>query len=353
MNIAKKLKKLGIEPIKPLNFSETYNIAKKIIELLSNAFPGYEIKNDEILRKMFKSKIYFANISSSLGKASYFYRNSVIYIDKRVNIEDLDEYVIHEIIHYLGENKDYKGKLTKIGICNFKEFEISGFAINEAAIQYITSKMLNKKEEIIDFFGMEIKTISKNYYPLLSILIKQIIHIIGEKSLLDGVIKSDNKFEEEINKYYGFEEYNQIQKKFDNILEIKQKLKTAIEEGNDIQKEQLIIKLKEKFLSTQRYLYMQYFNYYLEILDNINEIEKIKKDLEEYEGIIQLTEGIEEYNIYKEKFLNKLNRKSIDIYRKNTENNLAIINNNKILNFFKQIKNIFTKNKYKKETNKY
>ena len=352
MSITKELKKVGIEPIRPLNFNEIYKISKKIIELFNSAFPNYEIRNDEILRKMFKSKMYFADISSSLGRASYFYKNSVIYIDKQVDIENLDEYVIHEIIHYLEEVKDIKGNLTQIGICKFKEFEVTGFSMNEAAIQYVISKMLNRKEEKIEFFGLNVETISKNYYPLLTILIKQITHIIGEKTLLDCIMNIDNKIEEIINRYYGFEEYNHIQKKFDNILDIRQKLKVAIEQENNIMKEQLAKKLKENFLELQKYLYTKYFNYYLEIVDDIKQIETIKKELEEYKSLIQTEAGIEEYNKYQEKMIESLERKSMTIYRKNTKNSLVVIHNNKIFNFFRHIKNLFIKNKFKKEINK-
>ncbi len=353
MNITKELEKSGIEPVRQLDFNEIYKISRKIIELLKNSFPNYDIKEEEILKKMFQSKIYYANISQNIGKASYFYKNSVIYIDTQVDINNLDEYVIHEIMHYLQEEKDEKGKLIKIGICKFKEFGISGFAINEAAIQYIISKMLNIKKNDVSFFGIEVKTISKHYYPLLSVLIDQIVYIVGEEALLDGILKSNNNFENAINKYYGYEEYNHIQKKFDNLLDIRQKIKKSIEEKNNTGKEQLIIKLKKNFLETQKYLYTKYFNYYLEIIENIKDIDEIKKELNEYSKIIQTQEGLKEFYEYASNLIEIMDRKSINIYRKNTKNNLAVISNSRILKIIKYIKNFFIKNKYKNEENKF
>lgn len=349
MSIANQLLKIGIIPIRPFNFNEVYQIGKKIIELLNNAFPTYDIKNDDILRKIFRSKMYFAKISPNLGKASYFYKNSAIYIDEKVDINNLDEFVLHEIMHYLQEEKDEKGKLIKIGICTFKEFKIYGFAINEAAIQYVISKMLNRDEEIIDFFGIEIKTNNKYYYPLLSNLISQIVHIIGENTILDGIFKSNNNIENEINKYYGYEEYNQIQKKFDYLLDIRQKLKMAIEKKNNIEKEQISIKLKKSFLDTQKYLYTRYFDYYIELIDDISEVDKIKADLNAYSQLIQTDEGRQEYNEYVQNMMKRIDKKSILIYRKNSKNSIAVINNSKIQSILRFIKNIFIKDKLREE----
>ena len=70
--------------------------------------------------------------------------------------EELDEFAIHECIHYLQERKDKKNFLIRMGLCDYTEFKIYGLALNEAAVQLMASKIIGIKKEFVKYFGINL-----------------------------------------------------------------------------------------------------------------------------------------------------------------------------------------------------
>lgn len=225
MDTKKLLDTLGIVPVRSLNYEELGILSKEFAESMLYTFENLQLNYAEICRKIFNCKMYIARFDAKLGNANYIHKDGSIYIREGVNLTCQDGYILHEFIHYFQDIRESKGTLKKIGICDFEEFKVKGLALNEAAVQYVVAKMLDIDEEEINCYGIEIKTKSKDYYPLLCDLIEKIIYFIGEESLIDSVLFSTNQFRQQLTDYLGEDIYNSIQHNFDLILDIKQKMR--------------------------------------------------------------------------------------------------------------------------------
>lgn len=225
MDTKKLLDTLGIVPVRSLNYEEIGILSKEFADLMLSTFHNLQLNYSELCRKMFNCKMYIARFDKRLGNANYIHKDASIYIREGTNLTCNDKYILHELIHYFQDIREGKGTLKKIGICDFEEFKVKGLALNEAAVQYVVAKMLDIDEEEINCYGIEIKSKSKDYYPLLCDLIEKIIYFIGEEALIDSVLFSTNQFRQQLTNYLGEEVYNSIQHNFDLILDIKQKMR--------------------------------------------------------------------------------------------------------------------------------
>ena len=112
-----------------------------------------------------------------MAEANYFYKNSSIYFNEHISDEDLEEFAIHECIHYIQEVKDKKSNLVRMGLCNFDNLKIVGMGLNEAAVQYATSKVIGIEKDYVKYFGVSFRTASPSYYPLECNLIEQMAYL--------------------------------------------------------------------------------------------------------------------------------------------------------------------------------
>ena len=217
LNIEKKLKRLGIKETKEFTQEEKNIVANNVTVSLIMAFPVLKIEQENILNKIQNANMYYAKIDENLPKINYIYENHKIYFDESIDINKLTDSMIHEIIHYIQDIRKKKDKLDKIGLCNFNELSFHGLGINEGAVQYISAKTINSNYQTINKEGILLRTISPNYYPILTNLIEQIIFLLGEDELVKAVILNDNNFE---NTFFNtFEENAQsIINLFDEII---------------------------------------------------------------------------------------------------------------------------------------
>lgn len=107
----------------------------------------------------------------------------------------------------------------------------------------------------------------------------------------------------------------------------------------------VIEKIQKKYEDTQKIIYTSYFNNVLYMLEDLREIDEYKEKLINFEKEINLESVKKEYEIYKEKQLEKLNKRMVVISRRNSYNSLTVISSNKIFKIFKIIRNIFIKDK--------
>lgn len=337
MKIEKDLRKNGIEVIRELNVEEKKKIVKDFVEKLETIFPR-RLEKESIMRKMFSCNMYFSRFSFSICTANYFYKNQSIYIDINSKSLEIDEYIIHECIHYFQDNRE-SGKLNKIGLCTFSEFSVDGLALNEAMIQYITSKMLGKKSESYQFGNITVTTHSKDYYPLLCNLIEQLIYLMGEEELIDSTLFSNEKFQIHLRELCGENAFKNIAHSFDKILNF----------INNHDLKYLSIKQKEKleqyFEEAQDTILLTYFDGIFPLLETIEEVEEYREKLLQYKtkrGEVKEYDFYEKYIERKEK---EIEKKILKISRKNSVKTPLIIHTNKVLEVFRNIRNIFTKTK--------
>ncbi len=123
MNIEKKLKSNGIQVTEKIDTELILKITKNIANKIVSTFPNFNLNEDEIFSKLFSLNMYKAKMPESTLEASYCYENSSIYFNYNINNEDLEEFAIHECIHFLQEKKDKNNKIEKMGLSSFSKIK--------------------------------------------------------------------------------------------------------------------------------------------------------------------------------------------------------------------------------------
>lgn len=328
----RELKKLGIEVIEKVKDIDVVDIANQVSSKLIITFPKSNLDFMNIYTILLSTNMYYANIKENMSKANFYYKNSNIYFSKEIDIENIDEYLFHECIHKIQEHKNKKNKLTRMGICEINELSIKAMALNEAAIQYITTKCLENNEKIINIYDISFVTKS-NYYPILTSLISQIALLIGDNILVDSTINSNEDFKIEMIDEFGEKNYVLIERNFEEILNSKNEI---LNNGENV--EILSQKIKQMYLKTMNVIYTSYFDNLLCRINTEIEAEFAIQKLIYYNEFIKENSGYEDFLIYFDKMKLKFENKKNEI--KNSMA-LVVIKQNKILNIFKRLKKLF------------
>lgn len=328
----RELKKLGIEVIEKVKDIDIVDIANQVSSKLIITFPKSNLDFMNIYTILLSTNMYYANIKENMSKANFYYKNSNIYFSKEIDIENIDEYLFHECIHKIQEHKNKKNKLTRMGICEINELSIKAMALNEAAIQYITTKCLENNEKIINIYDISFVTKS-NYYPILTSLISQIALLIGDNILVDSTINSNEDFKIEMIDEFGEKNYVLIERNFEEILNSKNEI---LNNGENV--EILSQKIKQLYLKTMNVIYTSYFDNLLCRINTEIEAEFAIQKLIYYNEFIKENSGYEDFLIYFDKMKLKFENKKNEI--KNSMA-LVVIKQNKILNIFKRLKKLF------------
>ena len=153
-----------------------------------------------------------------MAEANYFYKNTSIYFNEHISNEDLEEFAIHECIHYIQEVKDKRNYLVRMGLCDYTEFKIYGLGLNEAAVQLMSSKINAIPKEYVKYFGISFETTSPSYYPLECCLVNQLAYITGEDVLFESTLKSNDNFKKVFSELTSPKTFMAIQNSIDDIL---------------------------------------------------------------------------------------------------------------------------------------
>lgn len=341
MDIAKKLQKLGIEEIRKLDNESIRIIAYNVTEAITKAFPVIYDEYNNILIKLLNCKMYVANIVKPISKVNYIYENNSIYFDKELNLNKINEVMIHECIHYLQDYRDTKGKLDKIGLCNFEDFTVYGLGLNEAAVQYMSAKCIKNEQETIEKYGVRLKTISPNYYPFLTNLAEQLVYLMGEEILVRGTLNKKEEFSNFLLNTFE-ENTKKIVSRFDEIVEINNSLNT----GNDTEKIKILQQgIANIYIETQNMIFSTYFDKICPRLTTIQEVDFYTDKAYYYKNImgvvIEKRFEINFYDTYIEKIDKKYNQRLIQISKEQSKNTLSIINSSWIGRLVKKITSYF------------
>lgn len=326
MNISKELEKIGIIPNVQLNIEERNNIARTVTDKLTSNINELADNYNELYMRIFNCEMFYAQVDSKFRGVFYYYKNNTIYIDK--NAQNIDEYLTHEIIHYLQNFSRISKESKRAGLCQFLEFKIFGLGINEAIVQYITAKAEGNKLHRISNEKITICTNSENYYKYMTSLAGQILFLIGEKEAIKSCISSTEDFETEL--YNTFEDNtDKILKGFDSILD---------ENNREDRDENKIVNI---YLQTQEIIYKTYFTNICRRLTTVKEVDTQVQKLEEYQDIVgrRLDVSIEEneFETFKKEMDSYFLKKYIEVNRKQSKNSLAVVYKNFIYNFFRKI----------------
>ena len=324
----------------PLRVEERNYIAKSVANMLSRNIGQLSEDYNEIYMRIFNCDMYFAKIAPKFKGVFYFYKNNTIYIDESRSITEIDDYLIHECLHYIQNFNNITKRDNRAGLCEFTELKIKGLGINEAIAQYITAKALGQKVHRVSNSKIAIYTNSEKYYKYMTSLAMQILYLIGEKEAIDSSINTNEEFETAL--YNAFEENtDKILKNFDAILD---------ENNSELRDENKIIQL---YMQTQQLIYTTYFNKVCKYLTTSKEVDKEVKKLEDYDKIMgTLVEDDTYYNNFwqfKQEISGKFFKKYLSINRERTRNSLVVVSNNPIYNLWRKIVNFINGNKEKQK----
>lgn len=321
MNIEKDLKRDGITVIKPLDTLSVTLIAKYVAEKLISALPFYGLNYSTLFIKVCNIPMFIADIPSSMGEASYFYKNSSIYFKKDLSIHEMKRYAVHEFIHAYQELKDKNNILYRLGLCDFTGVKVRGLALNEAAVQLISAKALNNDYETVKYYDIEFTTNTPSYYPIICNLVNQLGYITGENVLFDSTLNSNSKFVKSLVSLLGEKNFYRIESNLDKILHIEEKM---ISLSNKLEDEFLrasfiarastkigIYKssIKNIFFETQNLIISSYFDRALNNVYSLQEIEDYRKKLYHYRDLLGVTENYNFFNDYYINIMIKLDEK--------------------------------------------
>lgn len=310
MNIENDLKKDGITVIKPLDTLSVTLIAKFVSDKFMSFFPFSRFRYQDLFTKISRLGMYIADMPKGMSEANYFYKNSSIYFKDGLSMDEMKELTIHEFIHHFQEIKDQKGNLYRLGLCDFTGIKVHGMALNEAAVQLISSKILKKEPDTVKYYGIEFTTSTPSYYPLLCNLINQMAYIVGEVVLYDSTLYSNDRFKRAFIRATSENTFNQIEKNFDKILEAEEKIIRATSHlQEDELNEKEIAKVSTKisfykkviqdtFIETQNKIFTSYFDKSLNNLYSVQDIEDFRRKLYCYKDLLGTTENYTYFNDY-------------------------------------------------------
>ncbi len=354
MSIESDLRKDGIEVTEKLDTLKINSIARNVSIKLCDTFPEFNLNQNELFIKLSRLNMYKAKMPEGMAEANYFYKNTSIYFNEHIQDEDLEEFAIHECIHYLQEVKDKRNYLLRMGLCDYTEFKIYGLGLNEAAVQLMASKVNGIPKEYVKYFGISFETTSPSYYPLECCLVNQLAYIVGEDVLFESTLNSNDNFKEQFANLTSPKTFMAVQNAIDDILNSEEeiiKLNNKIAAIDDRNKKvdgmlEKIDELKSEisltFMRTQNLIISSYFDASFNSISNLEEVENYRRKLYNFKDCLGCMEGYTFFNDYYVNKMMELEKKYNSIENGEVETAIKVITKkeNIFVSIFKAIKRL-------------
>ena len=354
MSIESDLRKDGIRVVDILDTMSVNKIAHSIATKLCETFPELCFSENDLFAKLSQLNMYRASMPEGMAEANYFYKNTSIYFNEKIAFEDLEEFAIHECIHYIQEVKDKKNNLVRMGLCNFDNFKILGMGLNEAAVQYMTSKVIGIEKDYVKYFGISFRTISPSYYPLECNLIEQMAYITGDSILYDSTFTSNDKFRDTFIDLTSEKTYDDVQYCIDQILDLEETIikltnkSSSYDERNkkvakiESKVDNCKLKIADHFIKAQNLIIKNYFDKKFRKINNLEELDDYRKSLEYYKDLIGRTDDYTFFDDYYTEKMSELEHKSNILENGGIETALECKKPNKFISWFRALKNFVT-----------
>lgn len=309
MSIKSEIKKEGIEVIRALDTLTINLIASNIVKILKNTFPDRIIEAPRIFSSIIRLNMYIAKLPKGCS-AKYFYKNKSIYFSPDTSFEKINDLIVHECIHYLQERVNKYGKLERLGFCDFTDSSLPGTGLNEAAVQLLASKCVNKQTEMVTYFDLTFNTISPDYYPLECALVNQMAYLVGEDVLFDSTINSNDNFKNQFISLTSKETFEIVEYNIDLLIEMQENItklnlynEAHPDYVNRVQRncnriEEFKTEIKKVFLDTQNMILTSYFDNTINLLYTKDAISQYRTKLYNFRNLIATSEGYTYFNKY-------------------------------------------------------
>lgn len=368
MNIDQELKKEGIEVIKPLDQLNINIIARSVATKLAKAFPNQGLDAKDLFIRLSKLNMYITKMSGNLSSAKYYYKNHSIYFSKDLDLTNIDVCAIHECIHALQEYRDEKGNLLRLGFCDFTSSSLPGMALNEAAVQLMSSYATGATLDTVKYYDITLPTYSPSHYALETTLINQMAYITGNYDLFNSTLYSNDLFMDKFILQTNKSAFYRIQANFDKIMDLEDDLSFQTSLLADIDEcsrnitkiTNKITKLRSQiqslFLDTQNLILTSYFNKKFNAISTLVQAEDYRKKLYNFKDYIGYTNN---YSFYNEYYVQKMSdlewkRNEIENRALNTNPNLLLVPQKQglVITFIKKFKKLLGfSSSYEKVTN--
>lgn len=321
MNVEIELKKAGIEVTDKLDTLTVNRISQNVSKKIIATFPNFGIDEHKTFDKLSRLNMYKAKMPEGIAEANYFYKNCSIYFNNHIADEDLEEFAVHECLHYLQEVKDSKHNLLKMGLCTYSTSSPHGLGLNEAAVQYLASKIIGIKPDYEKYYGINLYTPSPSYYPLECALLGELLYFIDEDILFKSTFFSTDDFKNEIIKNTSTRTFSKLEKLFDLILKLEEKIVllnnkifSIDENSSSIEKlNRKLNKYKEKmtytFLETQNLIITSFFDKGFTQINDLETLENYRRKLYKFSDIIGNSQNYKFFDNYYALTMNKLEHK--------------------------------------------
>ncbi len=318
MNIEKDLVKDGIIVTEKIDTDIILNITQNISKKIVNTFPKFNLNADEIFSKLFSLNMYKANMPDGMAEANYCYKNSSIYFNSHIANEDLEEFAIHECLHFLQEVKDENDNISRMGLSTYHNSKPIGTGLNEAAVQYISAKIIGIEPDFEKYYDINIFTPSPSYYPVECALLNELIFIVGEDLLFKSTFFSTDDFKDAIIARSSKRTFNIIQKTFDDILNFEEHIivltNKSLESNKNNKFQNEILKYRQKiknsFINCQNSIVKDFFDKDYKNITNLENLDNFRKRLTKFDQYVGKVSGYKFYENYFIEMMNKLEHKS-------------------------------------------
>ncbi len=325
MGINLLLRKEGLENIQKLNTLRVNQIASNLSNKLCNSFPELHLSQSDLFRQLSRLDMYVAQMQDTNSSAKYVYGNGSIYFNQNQNLNQMDIPIIHECIHYLQEAKDSKGKLIRLGLYDLNKQ--TGLALNEAAVQLIAVRTVNKQIDTVKYFGMSFISESPEFYPLECALLSQMTFFTGNEAMYFSTLYGIPMFEKTFKNMSDDDTYFDIEMDFDKLLEtetdlaiLSQKLQTT---DTSIEKSKLLqlqIEAKKKSITKtctkiQNKIIETCFKRKFMDASTFDDLRELETDLNSFQNLLIKPANYTFYDEFCEKILKDINFKKDQIIK--------------------------------------
>ncbi len=356
MSINSELKKAGIRDIQKLDTLTVNRIAKNVANKIISRFPNFVIDEHDIFIKLSRLNMYKAKMPEGIAEANYYYKNCSIYFNCEIEDCDLEEFAIHECLHYLQEIKNSKNKIVKMGLCDYSSFKVHGLGLNEASVQYLSSKIIGVMPDFEKYYGINLYTPSPSYYPLECALLNEILYFIDEDILFKSTFFSNDEFKNAIIKNTSKTTFIKLEKYFDFILKLEERIVLLnnrifqLKEGSpkisylNTRLNKYKNLMTDSFISVQNLIITSFFDKGFESISNLEELENYRRKLYKFSDIIGSIEKYDFFDNYYVLTMNKLEHKCNILENGGIETAVVSDSKNLLFRFFNSFKNLFTRN---------
>lgn len=365
MNIESELKKEGIEVVRKLNTLEVNAIAKSVANRLTQTFSNFGLNSTDLFMKLSRVNMYTAIMPEGMSEANYFYKNTSIYFNEHIPETELEDFAIHECIHFLQEVRDKRNLPIRMGLSNFTEFKLYGLGLNEAAVQLMASKVIGIQKEEVKYYNLNFISDSPSYYPLECALVKQMAYVAGgEDILFESTINSNDNFKNSFIEATSETAYYAIEDALDKILHIEEeivRINNKIHSFDDRNQkvDTLVKKIDEckhdimiTFLRTQNLIMSRHFDNAFDKITNLEELESYRKKLQKFLSLLATTDGYTFSNNYYVEKMAQLEHKYNVIENGGVETAIVEVKEeSKFMTIIKMLKRILFKNKETQKEN--